>query len=52
MLCSLLSQQAISDQDKQKVFAEEYHGLQSDIHYENVSEDGGLENQCIKLVWK
>ena len=48
----LLSQQAISDQDKQKVFAEEYHGLQSDIHYEKVSEDGGLENQCIKLVWK
>ena len=48
----LLSQQAISNQDKQKVFAEEYHGLQSDIHYEKVSEDGGLENQCIKLVWK
>ena len=48
----LLSQQAFSDQDKQKVFAEEYHGLQSDIHYEKVSEDGGLENQCIKLVWK
>lgn len=48
----LLSQQAISDQDKQKVFAEEYHGLQSDIHYEKVSEDGGLKNQCIKLVWK
>ena len=48
----LLSQQAISEQDKQKVFAEEYHGLQSDIHYEKVSEDGGLENQCIKLVWK
>ena len=48
----LLSQQAISNQGKQKVFAEEYHGLQSDIHYEKVSEDGGLENQCIKLVWK
>lgn len=48
----LLSQQAVSDQDKQHVFAEECIGLQSDIHYERVSENGGLENMGIKLVWK
>ena len=48
----LLSQQAVSDQDKQHVFAEEYIGLQSDIHYERVSEEGGLENIGIKLIWK
>ena len=48
----LLSQQAVSDQDKQHVFAEEHIGLQSDIHYERVSEEGGLENIGIKLIWK
>ena len=48
----LLSQQAVSDQDKQHVFAEEHIGLQSDIHYERVSEEGGLENMGIKLIWK
>ena len=48
----LLSQQAVSDQDKQHVFAEEHIGLQSDIHYERASEEGGLENMGIKLIWK
>ena len=48
----LLSQQAVSDQDKQHVFAEEHIGLQSDIHYERASEEGGLENIGIKLIWK
>ena len=48
----LLSQQAVSNQDKQHVFAEEHIGLQSDIHYKRVSENGGLENMGIKLVWK
>lgn len=48
----LLSQQAVSDQDKQHVFAEEQIGLQSDIHYERASEEGGLENIGIKLIWK
>ena len=48
----LLSQHAVSDQDKQHVFAEEHIGLQSDIHYERVSEEGGLENMGIKLIWK
>ena len=48
----LLSQQAVSDQEKQHVFAEEHIGLQSDIHYERVSEEGGLENMGIKLIWK
>lgn len=48
----LLSQQAVSDQDKKHVFAEEQIGLQSDIHYERVSEEGGLENIGIKLIWK
>lgn len=48
----LLSQQAVSDQDKQHVFAEEQIGLQSDIHYERASEEGGLENMGIKLIWK
>ena len=48
----LLSQHAVSDQDKQHVFAEEHIGLQSDIHYERASEEGGLENMGIKLIWK
>ena len=48
----LLSQQAVSDQAKQHVFAEEQIGLQSDIHYERASEEGGLENMGIKLIWK
>ena len=48
----LLSQQAVSDQDKQHVFAEKHIGLQSDIHYERASEEGGLENMGIKLIWK
>lgn len=48
----LLSQQAVSEQDKQHVFAEEHIGLQSDIHYERASEEGGLENIGIKLIWK
>ena len=48
----LLSQQAVSDQEKQHVFAEEHIGLQSDIHYERASEEGGLENIGIKLIWK
>ena len=48
----LMSQQVVSDQDKQHVFAEECIGLQSDIHYGRVSENGGLENMGIKLVWK
>ena len=48
----LLSQHAVSDQDKQHVFAEEHIGLQSDIHYERASEEGGLENIGIKLIWK
>ena len=48
----LLSQQAVSDQDKQHVFAEEHIGLQSDIHYERASEEGGLENMGIELICK
>ena len=48
----LLSQHTVSNLDKQQVFAEECIGLQSDIHYERVSEEGGLVNMGIKLVWK
>jgi len=48
----LRAQQAVSEADKDRVYGEEYKGLQSDIRYGRASAEGGRVNNGIKLIWK
>jgi len=48
----LRAQQAGSTAEKDRVYEEEFKGLQSDIRYGRISAEGGRVNKGIKLIWK